>query len=95
MRLLKADLPAVDELKLATQSTKMNDRTNKLSFGANQKTIIMQNSFSKKAIDWYNDLPLALRRNIPKKRALKTTIKNHFLNEIQKDPTVSELNSNL
>ena len=71
IKLLKADLPAFDELKLATLSAKMNDRTNKLSFGANQKTNIMQNCFSKKAIDWYNDLPLTLRRNIPKKRALK------------------------
>ena len=80
---------------LATLSAKMNDRTNKLSFGANQNTNIMQNCFSKKAIDWYNDLSLTLRRNIPKKRALKTTIKNHFWNEFLKDPTVSELNSNL
>ena len=95
IKLLKADLPAFDELKLATLSAKMNDRTNKLSFGANQKTNIMQNCFSKKAIDWYNDLPLALRRNIPKKRALKTTIKNHFWNEFLKDPTASEWNSNL
>ena len=94
IKLLKADLPAFDKLKLATLSAKMNDRTNKLSFGANQKTNIMQNFF-KKAIDWYNDLPLTLRRNIPKKRALKTTIKNHFWNEFLKDPTVSELNSNL
>ena len=38
--------------------------------------------FFKEAIDWYNDLLLALRRNIPKKRALKTTIKNPF-----QDPT--------
>ena len=95
MKLLKADLPAFDELKLATLSAKMNDRTNKLSFRANQKTNIMQNRFSKKAIDWYYDLPLTLRRNIPKKQALKTTIKNHFWNEFLKDPTVSELNSNL
>ena len=96
IKLLKADLPAFDEqLKLATLSAKLNDRTNKLSFGANQKTNIMQNCFSKKAIDWYNDLHLTLRRNIPKKRALKTTIKNHFWNEFLKDPTVSELNSNL
>ena len=51
--------------------------------------------FFKKAIDWYNDLLLALRRNIPKKRALKTTIKNHFWNEFLKDPTISELNSSL
>ena len=75
IKLLKADLPAFDELKLATLSAKMNDRTNKLSFGANQKTNIMQNCFSKKAIDRYNDLPLTLRQNITKKRALKTTIK--------------------
>ena len=94
-KLLKADLPVFDELKLATLSAKLNDRTNKLSFGANQKTNIMQNCFSKKAIDWYSDLHLALRRNIPKKRALKTTIKNHFWNEFLKDPTVSELNSYL
>ena len=38
IKLLKADLPAFDILKLATLSAKMNDRTNKLSFGANQKT---------------------------------------------------------
>ena len=95
IKLLKADLPAFDELKVATLSAKMNDRTNKLSFKANQKTNIMQNSFSKKAIDWYNDLLLALRRNIPKKRALKTKIKNHFWNEFLKDLTVSELKSNL
>ena len=95
IKLLKADLPAFDELKLATLSAKMNDRTNKLLFGANQKTNIMQNCFSKKAIDWYNDLPFAFRRNIPKKRALKFTIKNHFWNEFLKDPTVSELNSYL
>ena len=37
------DLPAFDELNLATLSAKMNDRTNKLSFGANQKTNTMQN----------------------------------------------------
>ena len=87
IKLIKADLPAFDELKLATLSAKMNDRTNKLSFGANQKTNIMQNCFSKKAIDWYNDLPLALRRNIPKKvQYLKTTMKNHFWNEFQKRP---------
>ena len=90
IKLLKADLPVFDELKLATLSAKMNDRTNKLSFGANQKTNIMQNCFSKKAIDWYNYLPLTLRRKILKKRALKTTIKNHFWNEFLKDPTVSE-----
>ena len=95
IKLLKADLPAFDELKLATLSAKMNYRTNKLSFGANQKSNIMQNCFSKKEIDWYNDLPLTLRRNIPKKRAFKTTIKNHFWNEFLKDPTVSEFNSNL
>ena len=47
IKLLKADLPAFDELKLATLSAKMNDRTNKLSFGANQKTNIMQNCFKK------------------------------------------------
>ena len=85
-KLLKADLPIFDELKLATLSAKMNDKYN-----AN----IMQNCFTKKAIDWYSDLHLALRRNIPKKRALKTTIKNHFWNEFLKDPTVSELNSYL
>ena len=73
----------------------MNDRTNKLSFGANQKTNIMQNCFSKKAIDWYNDFPLTLKRNIPKKRDLKTTIKNHFWIEFLKDQTISVLNSNL
>ena len=70
----------------------MIDCTNKLSFGANQKTEYNAKLFFKKAIDWYNDLPLALRRNISKKRALKTTIKNHFWNEFLKDPTVSELN---
>ena len=66
IKLLKLDLPAFDELKLATLSAKMKDRTKKLSFGANQKTNIMQNCFSEKAIDWYNDLSLAWRRNIPK-----------------------------
>ena len=65
IKLLKADQPAFDELKLATLSAKMNDHTNKLSFGANQKLNIMQNCFSKKAIDCYNDLPLTLRPNIP------------------------------
>ena len=48
IKLLKADLPAFDEMKLATLSAKLNDRTNKLSFGANQKTNIKQNCFSKK-----------------------------------------------
>ena len=93
IKLLKADLSPFVELKLATLSAKMNDRTNKLSFGANQKTNIMQNFFSKEAIDWYNGLDLALRRNIPKNRALKTTIKNHFWNKFLKDTTFSELNS--
>ena len=37
IKLLNADLPAFDELTVATLSAKMNDRTNKLSFGANQK----------------------------------------------------------
>ena len=46
IKLLKADLPAFDELKLATLSAKMNERTNKLSLGANQKTNILQNCFS-------------------------------------------------
>ena len=93
IELLKADLPAFDELKLATLSAKLIDRTNKLSFGANRNTNIMQNCFSKKAIDWYNDLLVALRWNIHKKRAIKSTIKNHFWNEFLKDPAVSELNS--
>ena len=78
IKLLKSDLPA-DELKLATLSAKMNDRTNKLSFGANQKTNIMQNCFSKKAIDWYNDLPLTLRQNIPKKKGSQNYNKKLFL----------------
>ena len=95
IKLVKLDLPAFDELKLATLSARMNDRTNKLSVGANQKTNIMQNCFSKKAVGWYNALPLALKRNIPKKRVLKTTMRNHFWNEFLKDPTVSELNSYL
>ena len=86
IKLLKADLPAFDELKLATLIVKMSDRTNKLSFGANQKTNSMQNCFSKKVIDWYNELPLTLRRNTPKKRALGNTIKNHFWNEFLKRP---------
>ena len=95
IKLLNADLPTFDELKLTNLSAKMTDRTKKLSFGADQNTGIMQNCFSRKTIDWYNDLPLAFRLNIPKKRALKTTIKNYFWNEFLKDPTVSELNSNL
>ena len=78
IKLLKANLPAFDELKLATPSAKMNDRANKLSFEANQETNIMQNCFSKIAVDWFNNLPLALRQNIPKKRALKTTRKIYF-----------------
>ena len=45
IKLLKADLPAFDELNIATLSAKMNDRTNKLSLGGNQKTNIMQNCF--------------------------------------------------
>ena len=45
--------------------------------------------------NWYNDLPLTLKRNIPKKRVLKTTMKNQFWKEFLKDPNVSELNSNL
>ena len=95
IKLLKADLPAFDEIKLATLSAKLNDRTNKLSFEANQKNKYKAKLFFKKGFDWYNDLPFALRRNNPKKRALKTTIKNHFGNEFLKDPTVSELNSYL
>ena len=55
----------------------------------------MQKFISKIAVDWYNDLPLALKRNIPKKGALKTTTKNHFWNDFPKDPTISELKSNL
>ena len=47
MKLRKADLQAFDELKLATLSAKMNDRLKKLSFGANQKTNIVQKCFSK------------------------------------------------
>ena len=43
MKLLKADIPAFDEPKVATLSAKMIDRTNKLSFGANHKKNIMQN----------------------------------------------------
>ena len=66
-----------------------------MSFGANQKNKYNAKLFFKKAIDWYNNLPLTLRRNIPKKRAFKTTIENNFWNEFLKDPTVSELNSNL
>ena len=37
INLLKENLPAFDELKLATLSAKMSDRTNNLSFGANKK----------------------------------------------------------
>ena len=50
IKLLKLVLPAFAELKLASLSAKMNDRTNKLSFGANQKTNTMQNFFSKKQL---------------------------------------------
>ena len=50
IKLLKADLPVFGELKLATLSAKMNDRTNKLSFGANQKTKICKTVFQKKQL---------------------------------------------
>ena len=49
IKLLKAALPALDQLQLATLSAKINDRTNKLSFGANKKNT-MQNCFSKKQL---------------------------------------------
>ena len=76
MKLLKADLPALDKLILATLSAKMNGHTNKLSFGANKKKqIYCKTLFKKKAIDWSNNLPISLRRNIPKKWSVKTTIK--------------------
>ena len=48
IKLLNADLPAFDGLKLATLSAKINDRANKLSFGANQKINIIAKLFFKK-----------------------------------------------
>ena len=49
IKFLKADLPAFDELKLATLSAKMNDHTNKLLFGANQKNKYNAKLFFKKS----------------------------------------------
>ena len=81
--LLKADLPSFVELP-ATFRAKMNERTNRLSFGAEQK-ISNAKPFFKNAIDWYNDLPHVMRRHIPKKHALITTIKT-FLEWVHKRP---------
>ena len=47
IKLTKADLPVFDELKLATLNAKMNDRRNKLSFGAKKNR--MQNCYAKKS----------------------------------------------
>ena len=92
IRLRKADLPALDKLKLSNISVKMIESKNKLSFEAKQKTNIMKNCFSKITFDWYNNLPLAMRRISPK-TCSQNCNKKHFWNELITDSTVPELNS--